>query len=74
MHGATVKKDTQCTCNLTLWRVLATPVGRNEQQCVVRITELHVTVNSIKILSFSRQFFYGALVPPAVVTGTSVAM
>jgi len=74
MHGATIRKDRQCKYDLTLWRVLATPVGMDEQQCVVRITELHVTVTSIKILSFSQQVLYGAFVPPAAVPSTYVAM
>jgi len=83
MHGATIKKDTPCTCNLTLWRVLVTPVGMDEQQCLVRITELHVTVTSIKILSFSQQVFmahlclrlqYRVLMWPCKVPCTYVAM
>jgi len=53
MHSARIKKDRQCTCNLTLWRVLVTPVGMEEQQRAVRTTELNVTVTSVKILSIS---------------------
>lgn len=45
--------------NVTLWRIRLTVVAVETQQCVLRIVELNLAVNNIKIPSVAQQCFHG---------------
>ena len=57
--------DKQCMYNITLWHIHITIVATYIQQCILRIAELKVTFNNIRILSVAQKCIYGEFMLPA---------
>jgi hypothetical protein len=51
--------------NITLWHIHITIVATYIQQCILRIAELKVTFNNIRILSVAQKCIYGEFMLPA---------
>jgi hypothetical protein len=65
LGSVNIKQERQCMYNVILWRIRVTTVAVKTQQCTVCIVEVHVTFNTITILSVAQKCFYGEFMSPA---------